>query len=271
MWPMRPQCSIMSQGFLQKPYNQEVFVIPKSYQPGTLRSMYSTYLPPDTYDETRQNFQRSGSKIPAYQQFVSTSVQNGKGDSVSFGGSPRPTNWEVGWTAPLTIVVAFGIAVAIAVAHYLYCQFLNNKFVESTIPQSWNNAISVAFAHAFSTALAASASTAYTQLLWWYLRRRDIPLAKIDTLFQLNSSPFQLRHLGILRFIPILWIFGLLIPLISVATVFPPGSVIVQQLPDPQQIQMRVPTLDVGYHGNGSANDFFTNAMFVHGPDGDYR
>lgn len=207
-------------------------------------------------------------KTPDFQHFISSSQY---GDLVHSGSSPRPTDWRIGWRTPLTIIIAFVIAVVIAVAHYCYCQFLNHKFIESTIPQSWNNAISVAFAHAFSTALAASASTAYTQLLWWYLRRQDIPLSKIDTLFSLNSNAIHLRDVSILKVVPILWFLGLLIPLISVATIFPPGSLVVQQLPDPQQLQMRVPTLDVGYHGNGSAVDFFANAMFLHGQDAEYR
>ena len=102
------------------------------------------------------------------------------------------TQWSVGLMTPLVIIGFFLLATAVAVAHFLYCHFLDQKFVEDTIPQSWNAALSVAIARAFSVTLAASASTAFTQLLWWYLRRKALSLSKIDALLSLNNSPTRL-------------------------------------------------------------------------------
>jgi hypothetical protein len=181
------------------------------------------------------------------------------------------TQWSVGLMTPLVIVGFFGLATAVAVAHYLYGHYLDQKFVDNTIPQSWNAAISVAFARAFSVTLAASASAAFTQLLWWYLRRKALTLSKIDALFSLNTSPLRLFEVGLLTTTPLLWFFGLLLPLISIATIFPPGSLVVQQLPDLQQTMAQVPVLDIDYRGNGSAAALFENALFSHGIDGTYE
>jgi hypothetical protein len=132
--------------------------------------------------------------------------------------------WSLGLTTPASIVCLFLLATLIAIAHYLYCRHLDGRFVESTIPQVWNAALSIAFARAFSTALAASMSTAFTQLLWWYLRRKALSLSKIDALFSIGTSPLRLYELNLVTTTPLLWFFGLLLPLISIVTIFPPGK-----------------------------------------------
>ncbi|KAI0604355.1 hypothetical protein TUN205_11399 [Pyrenophora tritici-repentis] len=192
-------------------------------------------------------------------------------DSGGTEGSFRSDQWAIGWATPLIMVFCFLIATTTAVGHYCYCLYLNRKFVEDTIPQDRNTAISMSFARLFSTALATSASTAFTQLLWWFLRHRSIPLSKIDALFSINSSPLNLYRLSILKAVPLLWVLGLVIPLISVATIFPPGTLVVQQLPELRNQSFEVPILDVDDRGNGSAVEFFSNAMFTHGGDGEYR
>ncbi|KAF2642206.1 hypothetical protein P280DRAFT_296628 [Massarina eburnea CBS 473.64] len=185
--------------------------------------------------------------------------------------SEQPCKWSVGLKTPALMILGVILAALLAVAHYLYCRFLDQKFVQDTIPQSWNNGISIAFARVFSTTLAASASPAFTQALWWFLRRKPLALNKIDAFFQLNSSRVNLYQLGLLRAVPVLWFFGLLFVLIPVATIFPPGSLVVQQLPLTQNTTAQVPILDVDYRGNGSAIELFENAMFLSGPDGDYQ
>lgn len=227
-------------------------------------SMPSTHhSAPRQYDTPYQSVQQTELKIHPH--------ASQETDSNHTESSFRSHQWGIGWITPLIMVVAFLFATATAIGHYFYCWFLDRKFVGDTIPQSWNNAISMSFARVFSTALAASASTAFTQLLWWYLRRRPLPLSKIDALFTINSSPLNLYQLSLLKAVPLLWSLGLLIPLISVATIFPPGSLVVDQLPDSHTNSTMVPTLNVDNRGNGSAVEFFSHAMFTHGADGEYR
>ncbi|KAJ4401850.1 hypothetical protein N0V91_007633 [Didymella pomorum] len=114
-----------------------------------------------------------------------------------------------------------------------------------------------------TTALVTSASTAFTQLLWWYLRRRSLSVSKIDALFSLNSSSSNLYQLGLLKAVPVLWLFGLIIPLISIATIFPPGSLIVDQSPNNYTEPLKLYTLDIDNRGDGSVDNFFAFAYFV--------
>lgn len=123
----------------------------------------------------------------------------------------------------------------------------------------------------FATALVTSASAAFTLLLWWYLRRRFLSISNIDALFLLNSSSASLFRLSILRAILLLWFFGLLILLISVATIFRPGSLVVDQLPSDYNETTKVYTLNVNNHGNGSVSQFFEHAMFEIDTTGRYK
>lgn len=191
--------------------------------------------------------------------------------NITTGDSAQTPPQNIGWWTPLTIIGTLLMAVLIAIIHYIYCHILHKKSVGSTIPQSWNNALSVAFAHLFATALATSASTAFTQLLWWYLRRRSLSISNIDALFSLNCSSSNLYQLGILRTIPVLWFFGLLVPLISVATIFPPGSLVVQQHPYSYNETLSMYTLNIDNRGSGSAEQFLSYALFELGVDGEYK
>ena len=229
---------------------------------------------PRLYNQPYDRVQQTEYKSPNISHVHRTSSQ----DSDSFqekseyaAGHFHTPRDGIGWSTPLTIVGSFLVAVAIAAAHYTYCNYLHTKFVGETIPQSWNNAISVVFAHAFATALATSASTAFTQTLWWYLRRRPLPISKIDALFSLNSSSINLYRLSLLRATPALWFCGLLIPFISLATIFPPGSLVVQQLPHSHKISTFVSSINVDDRGSGTAADFFSYAMFDNEADGGYR
>lgn len=185
--------------------------------------------------------------------------------------SYKPCEWSIGWKTPSVIIGCYTVAMGVAVAHYEYYRYLDQQSVESTIPQSWNNGVSVAFVRIFSMALAASASSAFTQLLWWFLRRGPIALKHIDAIFSLNTSPLNLYQFGLLRTLPTLWIFGLLFPLISITTIFPPGALVVQQLWTHNSSIMIVPTLDVNYRGDNTPIEFFENAYHMDDPDGNYQ
>lgn len=186
-------------------------------------------------------------------------------------GSHTPYKWSIGWKTPSIIIGFYIAAIVVAVAHYEYYRRLDQRAVEYTIPQNWNNGISVAFIKAFSMTLAASASPAFTQLLWWFLRRKPVALEKIDAIFSLNTSPLNLYKIGLLRTLPVLYFFGVLFPLISVATIFPPGALIVQPLWTTNSSTIRVPTLDVNFRGNNTPIEFFDNLYNMVDPDGNYQ
>ncbi|CAI6338365.1 unnamed protein product [Periconia digitata] len=172
------------------------------------------------------------------------------------------TNSSIGWQTPTIMSVTYLVAVIFALAHYLYCRAIDRKLVQDSIPQSWNSVLSVLFAQGYSIHLAASGSQAFTQIMWWYLRRRSLSVSKIDALFHLNASPIYLWRVDLLAITPALWFFALFFPLIAVATAFPPASLVLQQLPKQDTSMGQVPMLDVMDLGNGTLDDMYRNAMF---------
>ncbi|KAJ8113850.1 hypothetical protein OPT61_g4117 [Boeremia exigua] len=227
----------------------------------------TSYPAPGQHDRSMP--ESKGPDLQIYRQDSQDSNSDSKRNDAQSSASQEPHH-SIGWWTPVIIVGCFLAATVVAILHYVYFRIIDDKSVDSTIPQSWNNALSVTFAHLFATTLATSASTAFTQLLWWYLRRRSLSISNIDTLFSLNFRPANLLQLGILKAIPVLWFFGLLIPLISVATIFPPGSLVVQQLPRTYNETVNVNTLNIDNRGSGSSKDFMGYALFEVEIDGQY-
>jgi hypothetical protein len=160
----------------------------------------------------------------------------------------------------------------VALAHFLYCHFLHEKRIADTITQERNSQINNAFTQLFSWTLAASASAAFTQLFWSYLRTKPVKVSTIDALFTLTSSPWNLFNIDGLKYAPILWLFGALFPSISIAVILPPGALVVGLLPRNHNLTgMTISSLDVGFRGNGTVAGMWENAMFLEGGDGEYR
>ncbi|KAF5516063.1 hypothetical protein CGCS363_v001357 [Colletotrichum siamense] len=193
--------------------------------------------------------------------------------------SPRPLSTSklssIGWYTPAVIVGGFIGAMVIAIANYIYFYVIGGgggrPIDEVGISQTWNSFFILVLSRAFSTILTASASAAFAQLLWWYLRRRSLPLEKVEALFQLNFGPLNLYQLGILKLVPLLWFFGLLLLLVPLSASLPGGSLVVEQVARNVTSAASIPALDVDFRGNGSAADLFKYAMFSTMPDGEYK
>jgi hypothetical protein len=93
----------------------------------------------------------------------------------------------------------------------------------------------------------------------------------MDAFCALAANPIKLADLDSLRYSPFLWAVGLFLPLMKVLTSLPPGALVVVSLPQNTTSTVNVPTFDPNFRGNKTAPDFFANALFVMGFDGEYR
>ncbi|KAE9372515.1 hypothetical protein N431DRAFT_457224 [Stipitochalara longipes BDJ] len=179
--------------------------------------------------------------------------------------------WSVGWKTPALMVVFYLVGLVIAIGHFLFFRFLDGKDVESIIRQSYVATISNLFARAFSLCVGIALGTSYTQLLWRSLRQQFFPIGTIDSMFSMSTGPLNLLHLQNLLKNPILWLTALLLPLVPLATTFPPGALTVTFVPISWTKQMQVPTYSLNYRGT---NDSYVNlknyALFNLGADGPY-
>jgi hypothetical protein len=139
--------------------------------------------------------------------------------------------------------------------HYVFFRYLNNRVISqgiplstktTSIPQAYVTTISLLLVTAFRAALLASVGTCYTQLLWatfrervlkvhvfltltsdgWFAKDRQIKL--IEDLFQVQTNAFRLGNRNLYLETPILAVVALFSWLIPIATVYPPGALIVE-------------------------------------------
>lgn len=169
-------------------------------------------------------------------------------------------------------MLIFVVGAVPAVVHYIFFDFLNTREVDSILlPQSWVSPISTALGRVFSLSLGISLGTAYVQL-WHRLRRSPTKIGIIDKLFSMQSNPSKLFSLSVIRTSPLLWRFAVFLPLIPIATIFPPGAITVVSVAKVDRFSSTVPTYDFYYRGNNdSYQNFANNALFLMGSDGEFR
>jgi hypothetical protein len=79
----------------------------------------------------------------------------------------------------------------------------------------------------FKAALTASLGICFTQHLWLVLRGNPIPLAAIEKLFVFRTNVLLLGDLRSIWRAPLLFLMALLIWCLGLATIYPPGALIV--------------------------------------------
>ena len=160
-----------------------------------------------------------------------------------------------------------------AVGHYCFLAHLHDQIVDdSIISQGWATRISVIFTRVFSISLSIALGTAYTQLLWRRLRRTALKISTIDRLFSMSSNPLKTLHSSGITNAPTLWLAAVFLPCVPIAAIFPPGALEVVSILNTTSFDWPVPTYDFNYRGNSTSYQALDrHALFIQGPDGEYR
>ncbi|KAF2144859.1 uncharacterized protein K452DRAFT_305825 [Aplosporella prunicola CBS 121167] len=175
---------------------------------------------------------------------------------------PRFCKWSIGWTTIAIIVGCYLLAFLTALGNYLFFNYLDGRLVEDSLSQSWVAAMSTAFVRVYSVLLTTSLGTAFAQLLWRRMRLKAHRVSTIDSLMSLTRNPLRLFCWDVLFHAPFLWIFGLLLTLIPIGTVLPPGALVVHSRSRIIHTDVVVPTFDPAYLGNGLWEDFEPSFLF---------
>lgn len=129
------------------------------------------------------------------------------------------------WRAPTTIIVSFLVALATAVSHHTVYIHLDQTRVSDNIrKQQGIGAVGIALAFLFRASLTIGLVTTYYQSFWWFVRRRTLDFATIDSLAGFTSSVFDLLNYRAIAFRPTLALLALLIWLIPLASIVPPTT-----------------------------------------------
>jgi len=129
------------------------------------------------------------------------------------------------------------IALLCAVAHLCTFNYLGGRvmvsrhhnlpFRTTDIPQSYVTTISLLLVTAFRAALVATIGVCYTQYLWHTLRRETLKVGLIEELFQIRANALRLCNVALVRYTPTLLVIAVVSWVIPIATIYPPGAMVV--------------------------------------------
>lgn len=96
----------------------------------------------------------------------------------------------------------------------------------TSIPQSYITTISLLIVTTFRATLVASIGVSYVQYMWMMLRRQLFEVQIIEELFQIRANVFRLLNKKLVRNAPSLVLVATISWLIPLATIYPPGALI---------------------------------------------
>ncbi|EME80298.1 uncharacterized protein MYCFIDRAFT_208546 [Pseudocercospora fijiensis CIRAD86] len=133
---------------------------------------------------------------------------------------------------------------AVRSCHHLFYSSLQARDIsQTTFDQARNINIGTAFAFLVKICLSIAIGAAYAQVLWRTFLHRSLSVAQIDSLSSLITSP-GLDGIGHAVRFPALMAVATIGWFISVATIFPPGTLSVHGEVDSNRTTLTVPTLD---------------------------
>lgn len=185
------------------------------------------------------------STFPGYEGDA-TAVMNQVEDGRETPPPPSPAPWEpssiheakdsrlkfshraMRWKSVGMIIGFLFVALFSALGHYLLFRNLDGTITDiSYLTQSQVSAFSIHLTTIFKAALTACIGTCFAQHLWFILSGNATPLSTIEKLFVFRTSISALGHLRSIWRAPLLFLMALLVWCLGLATVFPPGALIV--------------------------------------------
>ncbi|KAH9872612.1 hypothetical protein J1614_005005 [Plenodomus biglobosus] len=138
--------------------------------------------------------------------------------------SHRAMRWK---SVGMTIGFLF-TALLSALGHYLLVRNLDGTITDTSyLTQSQVSAISILLTTIFKAALTACVGICFAQHLWFILSGNATSLSTIEKLFVFRTNIVALGHLRSMLRAPLLFLMALLIWCLGLATIYPPGALIV--------------------------------------------
>lgn len=135
-----------------------------------------------------------------------------------------------------------------ALGHFMLVEHLNGRPVDTSfLMQTQVLAVSILLSTIFKAALTASIGMRFAQHLWYLLRGTAMSLSTVEMLFVIRTNILALINPHGIRRAPLLFLMALLIWCVGLATVYPPGALIVvfqaQEFTEPRNLSVMNPPL----------------------------
>jgi len=115
-----------------------------------------------------------------------------------------------------------------ALGHYFLFHNLDHQLTETSyLTQPQVSAVSILLTTIFKAALTASIGTSFAQHLWLVLRGNPIPIYTVEKLFILRTNIFAMCDFRSTWRSPTLIVMALSVWCLGLATIYPPGALIV--------------------------------------------
>ena len=95
---------------------------------------------------------------------------------------------QIHWRAPATMLCSFLLGVLLAIGHHFFYLSRDGSVVRDQSQQAWDSRIGLGFAFLVKVFLVTAVSIACVQNLWWVLRSKQVPLAGVDSMFDLLEN-----------------------------------------------------------------------------------
>ncbi|KIW90773.1 uncharacterized protein Z519_08556 [Cladophialophora bantiana CBS 173.52] len=169
-----------------------------------------------------EEFETSSTESPAEADGCSSTKA-----SKSPQAMPAKTKRNIWFSTLALLIYTSALALAAAVTHLAMFLYLHGRLVDDGIPQAYVSTISAALTHLFSMGFSTCMAVGMAQALWYYLRKKPLPIRTVDNLFKLLQNPLGALDLTILLTAPFMVLFAVVLLILRIAVIFPPGALVI--------------------------------------------
>jgi hypothetical protein len=104
---------------------------------------------------------------------------------------------QIHWRVPVTMLCSFVFGVSLAIGHHFFYLSRDGSVVRDQSQQAWDTRIGLGLAFLVKLFLATAVSIACVQNFWWILRSRPVPLAGVDSMFDLLGNAWGFTNVRV--------------------------------------------------------------------------
>ena len=170
----------------------------------------------------------------------------------------RPSRWNT----PLEMFGSLLAGIAFAIGHDQFYRHLDGKFLDqSSISQEWVIRIGTGFAFLVKTLLVVATCIAYSQRMWYNLKKDEFQIRQIDSLTNVLLNIFTFRHVALWLRVPLLALLSIVAWALALVAVVTPGTLTV--VPALTSNTTLLPAPQLSYNVTMYAQTFGTNGNYA--------
>ncbi|KAI9765995.1 MAG: hypothetical protein M1840_007002 [Geoglossum simile] len=162
---------------------------------------------------------------------------------------------QIHWQAPVAMLGSFLVGVCLAVGHHFFYRSRDGRVVRDQGQQAWDGRIGLGLAFLVKVFLAAAVSIACVQNLWWVLRSRPVPLAAVDSMFDLLRNAWWFTDVRVWVRGPVVVVLAAITWLIPLSAVITPSTLTVRPSPSPGERPDTMPIPGINFTKSGNFCD----------------